>query len=218
MTEPSREPERCCFDDWAGYSYKRARKKGAAGRVTAALLEALGQAGLEGRSVLDVGCGVGDLATETIRLGAERATGLDVSNENIALARRLAAERGVIDRTSFQVGDGNRGPLPTADVVVLNRVVCCYPDADGLVDRSLAVAGSVYALTAPVSSGPVGLLNRALTAVSNVAYAIRRKHYQGFRTFVHDMARLDERIRAAGFRPVRREHRRLVWDLAVYAR
>ncbi|HET7235439.1 MAG TPA: class I SAM-dependent methyltransferase [Actinomycetota bacterium] len=218
MTEPSREPERCCFDDWAGYSYERARKRGAAARVTAGLLEALGQAGLEGRSVLDVGCGVGDLATETIRLGAEWATGLDVSSENIALARRLAAERGVADRTRFEVGNGVIADLPAADVVVLNRVVCCYPDADGLVDRSLAATGSVYALTAPVSSGPVGVLNRVQTAVWNVVYAIRKRRYGGFRTFVHDMARLDERIRAAGFRPVRRERRRLVWDLAVYAR
>jgi hypothetical protein len=49
-------------------------------------------------------------------------------------------------------------------------------------------------------------------------YRLREKRYRGFRTFVHDVRAMDERVREAGFRPVRRERRRLVWDLAVYAR
>jgi hypothetical protein len=36
--------------------------------------------------------------------------------------------------------------------------------------------------------------------------------------FVHDIRAIDARVRAAGFRPLRREHRRFAWDLAVYAR
>jgi hypothetical protein len=51
-----------------------------------------------------------------------------------------------------------------------------------------------------------------------VWYRLRRKKFADFRTFIHDLDRIDERIRAAGFRRVRHEHRRVVWDLAVYAR
>jgi len=173
---------------------------------------------LTGRSVLDVGCGIGDLSMTMLARGAASATGLDLSPKAIEQARALAERRGLGERASFEVGDASTVDLPPADVVVLNRVVCCFPDADGLLDRSLAAAGAVYAITAPVSRGPAGMFNRAETAVWNAWYGIRKKRYEGFRTFVHDMDRIDERVRSAGFRSLRREHRRVVWDLAVYTR
>jgi magnesium-protoporphyrin O-methyltransferase len=219
-TEPGgpAEPERCCFDEWVDRWEKQAEKRDTVAGVTRPLLEALEEAGLAGRTVLDVGCGIGDLALATLARGAARADGIDLSERAIDEARRLAAERGLAGRARFEVGDGAKAELPEADVVVLNRVVCCYPDADGLLERSLASARYVYAFTAPVSRGPAGLLNRVQTWFSNLTYAARKKRYGGFRVFVHDVDRMDERVRAAGFHPVRREHRRILWDLAVYAR
>jgi magnesium-protoporphyrin O-methyltransferase len=217
-TPPGSEPERCCFDAWVDHWEKQAERKDTVAGVTAPLLEALTEAGLQGRTVLDVGCGIGDLALATLARGATRAEGIDLSPRAIDEARRLAAERGLAERTRFDVGDGSTRELPKADVVVLNRVVCCYPDVDGLLERSLAAAGSVYAFTAPVSRGPAGVLNRVQTWFGNASYRMRKKKYAGFRTFVHDVGRIDELVRAAGFRPVRRERRRVVWDLAVYAR
>jgi len=216
--EPEHEPERCCFDDWVDDWDRKAKKKETVAGVTASLLAALVEAGLAERTVLDVGCGIGDLALATLARGATRADGFDLSEKAIEQARQLARARGLTERASFDVGDGATVDLPAADVVVLNRVVCCYPDAEGLLERSLAAAGSVYAFTAPVSTGPVGLFNRAQVRLNNLAYRIRKKKYEGFRTFVHDVDRIDERVRSAGFHPVRRERRRVVWDLAVYAR
>lgn len=216
MDEPRTDP--CCFDDWADAYERRTRRKATAAGITAALLEALEEAGLAGRTVLDVGCGIGDLAIETVRRGAERASGFDLSGQSIARARRLAEERGVAGRTSFEVGDGSKVALPAADVVVLNRVVCCYPDVEGLLATTLAAAGSVYAFTAPPSRGVAGAVARGLVALSNAWYRLRDRKFRGFRTFVHDVDRIDERVRAAGFRPVRRELRRFAWELAVYAR
>jgi hypothetical protein len=46
----------------------------------------------------------------------------------------------------------------------------------------------------------------------------RPKAYGGFQAYVHDVGAVDARVRSAGFRRIRREHRRLVWELAVYAR
>ena len=62
------------------------------------------------------------------------------------------------------------------------------------------------------------MLNRLKSALENVGYRLRPSKYAGFRTFIHDLDRIDERIRAAGFRRTRHEHRRIVWDLAVYTR
>jgi magnesium-protoporphyrin O-methyltransferase len=220
MSEPDRpsEPGSCCFDDWVDHWEKQAKKKPTVAGVTAHLLDALEEAGLSGRTVLDVGCGIGDLALATLGRGAVRATGVDLSTRAIRHAAVLARERGLADRATFEVGDGSRLDLPEADVVVLNRVLCCYTDADALLQRTLAAAGSVYAFTAPVSGGPIGLANRSWTWIWNVVYRIRRKKYAGFQTYVHDLRDIDRRVRLAGFRPVRHEHRRVVWDLAVYAR
>jgi magnesium-protoporphyrin O-methyltransferase len=118
----------------------------------------------------------------------------------------------------FEVGDGAKLDLPAADIVVINRVACCYPDTDNLLDHTLGAARSVFAMTAPVSSGVTGLMNRIWSVLQNIGYRLRPGKYGGFRVFIHDLDRIDERIRAAGFRRVRHEQRRIVWDLAVYTR
>ncbi len=101
---------------------------------------------------------------------------------------------------------------------MLNRVFCCYPDIDALLENSLAAARSVYAFTTPPSTGFAGALARLLTRLSNVVYRLRDRTYRGFRVFVHDVARIDARVRSAGFSPVVSARRRLAWHLAVYVR
>ena len=211
-------PEDCCFDDWVDRWVRKARRGTTAAGVTGSLLDALEEAGIRGRTVLDLGCGIGDLAIETVRRGAASAHGFDLSPRAIEEARRLATDRGVGDRTAFDVGDASLADLPAAGAVVLNRVFCCYPDVEALLDRSLAAAGSVYAFTMPRSAGFVGAVERAHVRIGNWWMRRRPKAYGGFQAFVHDVNAVDARVRSAGFRPIRREHRRVVWELAVYAR
>ena len=208
----------CCFDDWVDHWSKRSKKKRTVAGVTAPLLGGLEEAGIRGRTVLDVGCGIGDLAIEAVRRGAARAFGVELSAKAVDEARRLAAERGVGDRTSFEVGDGAEINLPSADVVVLNRVFCCYRDADALLENSLSAAGAVYAFTTPPSKGLGGAFVKMQSRFWNIWYRLRDRKFQGFRVFVHDVDRIDARVQAAGFRPIRNERRRFVWHLAVYAR
>ena len=208
----------CCFDEWAASNAKKARTNETTAPITAALLNALDQAGLEGRTVLDVGCGTGDLALAALGRGARSAAGFDLGAGAIANARALAQERGLSERATFQVGDGTQVALPRSDVVVLNRVVCCYPSADALLANTLGAAGNVFAFTAPVDRGLMGLYNRVLWLLGNGWYALRTKKFRGFRVFIHDLSAIDARIVGAGFRPVAREHSRLVWDLRVYTR
>jgi SAM-dependent methyltransferase len=212
------ENERCCFDDWVDHWATRARKKDTVAGVTAPLLDALQEAGIRDRTVLDLGCGIGDLSIEAVRAGASSARGYDLSPRAVAAARALAADRGVAERTSFEVGDGARIDLPPADVVVLNRVFCCYPDVRSLLERSLAAAGSVYAFTIPRSTGVAGLISRVQTRLANAWYRLRASKFGDFRVYVHDIDVIDARARADGFRALRREHRRFAWDLAVYGR
>jgi SAM-dependent methyltransferase len=217
MDAPEERPN-CCFDEWADLYAKRARKGRVAAPVTVAMLGALDAAGLEGRTVLDAGCGAGDLALETLAHGAVRATGFDLGPGAIANAKALARERGFADRARFEVGDASLATLPPSDVVVVHRVICCYPDATNLVANTLAAAGHLYAFTAPVDRGIVGSYNRLSGWIWNGWYALRRRKYRGFRVFVHDLDRIDATVRRAGFAPISRERRRVVWDLAVYRR
>jgi SAM-dependent methyltransferase len=216
VAEP--EPERCCFDDWVDDWVEQARKRGVARPLTGSMLEALDGAGLRGRTMLDLGCGIGDLAIGALDRGATSARGYDLSPKAISAARTLADERGVAHRISFDVGDAATADLPTADVVALHRVFCCYPDVRGLLDRSLAAAGSVYAFTIPSSNGIVGRYDRVHAAIANVWYGLRRRTFGDFRVYIHDVDAIDERVRAEGFRLRLRERRRIVWHLAVYER
>jgi magnesium-protoporphyrin O-methyltransferase len=208
----------CCFDGWAVANAKRAREKGVGAKITADLLEALGSDELEGRSVLDLGCGSGDLALATLARGATRATGIDLGRMAIREAESLATERGLSDRSRFMVGDAARVSLDRHDVVVLNRVLCCYREIDALLANALSATEHVFAFTAPFSTGLTGLFSRIETRVANVWYRLRERKFRGFRTYVHDLAAADRRIRDAGFRPVVEGRRRVVWHLAVYER
>lgn len=196
---------------------KRARKEGTAAPITRHLLAALDDHGLQGRSVLDLGCGTGDLALATLTLGAARADGIDLGPGAIEEARSLAAERGLADRATFSVGDGAVEALASHDVVALNRVLCCYPSVDRLLANSLGAASDVYAYTAPIHRGLVGMFNRVSVAVGNVWYRLREKKFRGFRAFVHDLDAVDRRITEAGFRRTHASRRR-VWQLAVFTR
>ena len=212
-----REPS-CCFDDWVPAWEGKAKRRETIAGVTAPLLEALVEAGLEGRTVLDVGCGIGDLSMAAIGKGAERATGIELSPKAIEVGTAIALERGLQDRMTFRPGDGSKVDLPPADVVVLNRVFCCYPDIESVVAHSLGGAGTVYAFTSPPARGGARVCVRVWGSFANMWYRLRERKFHGFRVFVHDIERIDERVRAAGFRPIRRERQRFIWHLAVYAR
>ena len=216
--DPPPERPSCCFDEWASANARRARSKETVAGVTAPLLDALERTGLAGRTVLDVGCGVGDLMLALLARGASTGTGMDLGVGGIRQARDLASSRGLADRATFVVGDGAVVPLAAADVVVLNRVVCCYPDVDALIANATGAAQRVFAFTAPVDRGTIGAFNRASTWCSNRWYALRREKYRGFRVFVHDLDAVERKIRAAGFERTHDDRVRAVWRLEVFAR
>jgi SAM-dependent methyltransferase len=181
-------------------------------------VEALDRQGLAQRTVLDVGCGTGDLALASLQKGAERTTGIDLAGGAIEQARILATERGLQDRTSFAVGDGAVAPLARHDVVALNRVLCCYPRVDALLANTLGATGAIYAYTAPVHTGITGRFNRISVAISNRWFRLRQRKFRGFRAFVHDLDVVDRTIADAGFRRVHRSRERGIWQLAIFTR
>jgi len=102
------------------------------------ILDMMGE--LEGRHVLDVGCGDGALAWAVAAKGAE-ATGVDPDPAMLDAARSRAANVGV--RPRFLEGRVERLPFPDAsfDVVVSVTVLCFVQDAAGAVREMVRVLG-----------------------------------------------------------------------------
>jgi predicted RNA methylase len=182
---------------------KRARK----------LLRALArEVDLKGRSTLEIGIGTGGLTVELLRRGVARAAGVDAVASQLAEARKLAQEFAVDDKLELQEGDFTQisGEVSNADVVLLDRVVCCYPDWRALLDAAAARAGSAIAMSYPRQSW----YNRMWIASANVAMMLLRRT---FRLHLHSPAAMHTLLRERGFTPQVVGHR-VAWELLVATR
>lgn len=195
----------------AARDLKRYRRKGP-DRTSKILLDALTSIGVEGLSLLDIGGGVGVLQHELLKAGASGVISVDASSAYLEAARQEAEGQGHLDRIRqhhgdfVQIADG----MPEADIVTLDRVICCYDDMEGLVGRSASLASSLY--------GVVYQRYRwwviALTWLENLYLRMRRSQ---FRAFAHATSAVDELIRRSGLeRCFSRETS--LWQIHVYRR
>lgn len=182
-------------------------------KARAALIQGV-SADIQGKTVLEVGCGPGDLLRELVRSGASRATGVDLAEDTIEEARERNKEEGLADRIDLKVGNGAKDLLDGHDIVVLDKVICCYPDWMALVDNTTAAAGSTFGLVLPRSDGISSTFVRAFMVMSNVFLRIGKC---GLRVFVHDFRAIDEAIIRKGFRRTLLSRGR-IWTAAVYGR
>lgn len=176
---------------------KRYRRRGLDATATRLVEHLAGrEGGLAGATVLELGGGVGEIAIELVRRGAASATVVELSGSYDDEAARLATEAGVTGRVHRVVADVAVTPevVEKADLVVLHRVVCCYPDYQ----RLLAAAGDRCADRLAFSHPPRNPVSRAFVATQNAVLALARREY---RTFVHPPAAMLEVLRQRGLRP-----------------
>jgi hypothetical protein len=188
--------------------YRRRGPRGTARLI----LESLDELGITPKSLLDVGAGIGVLHHELLTRGVECATHLEAAAAYVASAEEEAVRRGHMGRVRFRYGDfvSLAPDLETADLVTLDRVVCCYPELEPLVYLSAAKAERYYALSLPHDRWYV----RAHTRWQNYR---RKQAGNDFRTFVHPVGRIMALLRSAGFE-IQRSRRTLVWAVLVCAR
>jgi tRNA1(Val) A37 N6-methylase TrmN6 len=187
------------------------RKKGV-GPTTRRLIDGLERAGLVRGTLLDIGAGVGSLTFELLDRGCRRALIVEASSAYAAAASDEAERRGRATDVDLVRGDflDVAGTTPSADVVALDRVVCCYPLYEKLLDEALSHAERGLALSYPRDCWYV----RAVIGFEN---CLRRWRNKGFRTFVHPEGHLRTLIERAGFDLVLRQ-RTIVWSADVYRR
>jgi magnesium-protoporphyrin O-methyltransferase len=201
----------CCSSDYrrffnrafAARDLRRYRSRGLNG--TQRDLVAL-SGDVHGASVLEVGGGIGALQLELLEAGAARATNVELSGGYEDAAAELFRGREGVERV---VADFVGAELPEHDVVVMHRVVCCYPDVDALVGAAAAHTGHRLALTLPQQRRWIGW---GLGA-ANLWMRLRRC---GFRAYQHPFERVE--AAATGMRLERRIRRGLVWESALFVR
>ncbi len=195
----------------ASRDLKRYRRKGPL-ESTQMLLDALRREGVEGMTLLDIGGGVGAIHHELLDSGVSSATHVDVSSAYLEAARAEARRRGHESCVSFLHGDFvELAPeLPPADIVTLDRVICCYPDMHRLVGLSAARAQRLYALVYPRDSWWL----RPLFPLSNLYFRLRRC---SFRIYDHPPEEVDAVVREQGLEQRFRGTTPL-WQVVVYAR
>jgi 2-polyprenyl-3-methyl-5-hydroxy-6-metoxy-1,4-benzoquinol methylase len=101
---------------------------------TALVEEELQEYGLDDRTVLDLGCGSGEVSIIAAKLGAN-VLGIDIVKAMVDIARAEATAQGLAERTEFRVGDILRDELPSADVSMLVGVIEYYSDLRTLLQR-----------------------------------------------------------------------------------
>jgi magnesium-protoporphyrin O-methyltransferase len=180
--------------------------------TTRTLIDAIVAEGVEGMTVLDVGGGIGAIQLELLGAGAARAEAVDASEAYIETARVEAERRGYSARTTARIGNFVElaGSIEPADIVTLDRVVCCYPDVDALLgaaaDKATRMVGLVY---------PREIWwNRVLGRTMNALGWLTR---DPTRWYLHRSGQVDAIMRRAGFAG-RQVTRDWIWLVVLYRR
>ncbi len=191
---------------------KRYRRRGLDGAAQR-LVDELAERGVSGASALEVGGGVGAIELELLRKGVERATIVELSHGYDAEAEALAHEAGAEDRIERRHGDfvAQEALVDPADVVVMHKVVCCYPDPERLVGAAAQHSQRLLALSFPRADA---WWMRLAVRVGNVWFRL----IGGIETYLHEPARVVAIAEDAGLRTVLHERSGRIWRVAVFER
>jgi 16S rRNA G966 N2-methylase RsmD len=162
--------------------------------------------------LLDIGAGVGAIHHELLDRGIERAVHVDASTAYLDVAREEVERRGHGGRVEFVKGDfvTVAETIAPAEIVSLDRVICCYHDMQGLVSRSADKARLVFGAVYPRE----GWWTRLMIVASNLAFRVKGSP---FRSYLHSPREIEAVLVARGL--TRRSRRRtLAWEVAVYTR
>jgi predicted TPR repeat methyltransferase len=200
------------FDrDLAASQLRRLQSRGPQ-RTTALLVEALRRHGVAGKTAIDVGGGVGAIPQALLASDAAFVTDVDASSAYLETARTEAQRLGYGPRSRFLHGNFvDLAPgLEPADIVTLDRVICCFDDMEALVGSSADKARALYGLVYPSDT----LLARIGVRVANAVQQVRGRP---FRIFAHSSRAVESIVEGRGLSRIFHATRG-IWQVTVYAR
>jgi len=199
------------FTRWSRYYAKRFRSGGLE-PVQKYLLDGIGTVPLTGSTVLDIGCGVGSLHLTLLQRGASTSVGVDLSEGMLQEARKFAEGLGLSKRTEYINGDfvALAPSIQQSDIIVLDKVVCCYENLRALVTSSTGKTNRIYALSHPKE-------NLLMKGLFKSHMALARLFGWSFHPFWHDWAEMKSLILSQGF-TLAYERSTVAWQVLVFRR
>ncbi len=195
----------------AARKLKQYQRKGP-DKTTGMLVNALKAQDVAGMTLLDIGGGVGAIQHELLKAGVSRATGVEASSAYLKVAKAEAERQGHTARLIYHYGNfvDLAANIQPADIVTLDRVICCYPDMPTLVELSAARAVKWYGLVYPRHTWWLKLGS----SLANFFFWLRRNP---FRVFIHPTEAVEAIIQANGLKRCFYQTT-WVWQVVVYAR
>ena len=180
--------------------------------TTRILIDALRAEGVEGLTLLDIGGGIGAIQHELLRYGAQSVTNVEASTASIAAARAEHERQGHASRVDYRHGNfcDLAADLSPADIVTLDRVICCYHDMQALVSLSAARVRKLYGIVYPRDTWWM----RIALAIANLSYWLQQS---SFRTFLHPTAAVESLVRSHGLKQCF-YRKTLKWQVVIYTR
>lgn len=209
--------EHCCGADMlfnakkAKKEYRKYLRKGP-GKASRKLIGQLAQMSLDGKSMLDIGGGIGALQWWFLESGGAHTTDVDASSGYLALANEHANQQGWADKATFKMGDivDVEGDLQAADVVTLDKVVCCYPNYEEIIEVSCNKSKEIVALTYPMD----GFVASTLRNLGSFFIKLTGNPY---RPYVHSVTKIRDQFKRWQFECVASEFS-FPWYVETYRR
>jgi len=199
------------FSRFAGRYARRFKRRGP-DKPSGILIRELTRLGCKGKTVLDIGCGAGAVHLTLLKNGALKAQAVEISAGMLEEARTLSGELGLSDRVSYIAGDvvKRADTIERSDIVVMDKVVCCYADPVSLIETAASRTGDVLALSFPSDS---------LAASVSFRFMSRLGRLLGwsFHPFYHTPSWIIDSVKKSSFKEVF-SAQTVIWQTMVFRR
>ncbi len=200
------------FDEKHVTQYHEKYKRNGPHEITRDLVDALLKQDVKGKTLLDIGGGTGGIQHALLKAGLQSVVSVDASEDFIEVGKREARDQGHLDQIEYHYGDFvELAPkISNADIVTMDKVICCYADMENLVKLSSSHSAQIYGLVYPRDYW----WTKLLLTFENFWYWLNRSP---FRAFVHPTQAVDALLLANGLKQVF-HFQNSYWQVVVYSR
>jgi len=209
--------EHCCGADLffnkttAKKEYRTYVRKGPS-RVTAKIIQQLENQDVKGKSMVDVGGGIGALQWWFLQNEGAKTTDIDASSGYLKQALNHAGENGWQDKTQFIMGDCTDvyPQIDDPDFITLDKVICCYPNFKEILVSTCQKSKRYISLSYPID----GIIAQAIRGMGALFFMLKKNP---FRPYVHPVRQIRDVFTENGYK--RLSHSiAFPWHVEIYSR
>ncbi len=203
---------RSIFSEKRAHAEARRYRRRGLDPISRRIAELLKEQGVGGRTLLEVGGGIGAIQIELLRAGMTRAVNIELTPTYEEAAQALLREAGLEDRVERRIMDFAEATdaVEAADVVIMNRVVCCYPDMPKLAGAAADHTREVLVMSFPKERW----WTRAAISLVDLALRVGRQQFQ---VFLHPPDKIIATAERHGLKTIFKQTS-LIWEVASLRR